>query len=310
MADRKSRSVTFALPYRGNLKDLKAAIENEISGEITVFQELGNEEYLVECVAKEDAETLIEQGFDYENIHVGLHPPQGKLVNVSIMGLRSYIDDEDVKEALNGYGELRSEVIRLKYKSDHDLAGLENGNRLVKMVLEKKSIPYSIRIAGEWCRIIHNNQQPVCTECQQLGHTRKHCPSVKCRICNELGHMSYNCNKKDTQTSNTELDTENNEEQNSANDLNEANPDDTIEQSGDRDPALPESNNQGLSQEEMECEQKGLKRQHITDSDSDNKTPNRRQKINPMPNLEASRKKEHKPGARSSTKSKDTSNAT
>ena len=106
-----------------------------------MFQELGNGEYLVECVAKEDAKTLIEQGFDYENIYVGLHPPQGKLVNASIMGLRSYIDDEDVKQVLSGYGELRSEVIRLKYKSDHDLAGLENGNRLVKMVLEKKSIP-------------------------------------------------------------------------------------------------------------------------------------------------------------------------
>ena len=32
-------------------------------------------------------------------------------------------------------------------------------------------------------------------------------------------------------------------------------------QSGDRDPALPESNKQGLSQEEMVCEHKGLKRQ-------------------------------------------------
>lgn len=83
MADRKS--VTFALPYRAYLKDLKAAIDNEISGEITLFQELGNEEYLTECVAKEGAETLIEQGFDYENRHVGLHPPQSKLVNVSIM---------------------------------------------------------------------------------------------------------------------------------------------------------------------------------------------------------------------------------
>lgn len=42
-----------------------------------------------------------------------------------------------MKQALSGYGELRSEVIRFKYKSDHDLAGLENGNRLVKMVREK-----------------------------------------------------------------------------------------------------------------------------------------------------------------------------
>ena len=36
-----------------------------------------------------------------------------------------------------------------------------NSNRLVKVVLEKPSLSYSIEIAGEWCRIFHNNQQPV-----------------------------------------------------------------------------------------------------------------------------------------------------
>lgn len=61
------------------------------------------------------------------------------------------------------------------------------------MVLEKPSIPYSLRIGGEWCRVIHNNQQPVCTECNELGHTRKRCPKVKYRISHQLGHMSYNC---------------------------------------------------------------------------------------------------------------------
>lgn len=70
--------------------------------------------------------------------------------NVSIMNLRSYIKDKDVKEALSGYGKFKSKIIRLKYKSDHDLAGLVNGKRSVKRVLEKKSIPYSLRIAGEW----------------------------------------------------------------------------------------------------------------------------------------------------------------
>ena len=130
-------------------------------------------EYLIECERKEDAETLVEQGFDIEEVHVSVHPPQGKYVNVSIMGLRSYIDDQDVKDALSLNGEIKSEVVRLKYKADHKLAGLQNGNRLVKMVLEKQSIPYSLRIGGEWCKIIHNNQQPVCSECSEVGHTRK-----------------------------------------------------------------------------------------------------------------------------------------
>ena len=44
---------------------------------------------------------------------------------------------------------MKSEVIRLNHKSEHDFAGIENSNRLVKMVLTKPSIPYSLCIDGE-----------------------------------------------------------------------------------------------------------------------------------------------------------------
>ena len=64
------------------------------------------------------------------------------------MGLRSYIADEKVKEVLNQYGEIKGKVVRVKYKADYELAGLQNGNGLVKMCLSKKSIPYSLRIGG------------------------------------------------------------------------------------------------------------------------------------------------------------------
>jgi len=38
------------------------------------------------------------------------------------------VDDGQVEPALSEYSELKSEVIRLKYKVDHELAGMENGN--------------------------------------------------------------------------------------------------------------------------------------------------------------------------------------
>ena len=116
---------------------------------ITVFQDLGSSEYLVKLNAVSNAESLIEEGFDLGDSHVICHLPHGQSVNVSIMRLRSYIDDDDVKEALRQYGEIKGEVARLKYKADHELAGLQNGNRLFKLCLSKKSIPYSLRIGGE-----------------------------------------------------------------------------------------------------------------------------------------------------------------
>lgn len=88
MADWKGRSITFRTAHQLSLRVLKTAIDGEISSSIVVFQDLGNQECLIELEDKEDAENLIES-------HVSCHPPQGKYINVGIMGLRSYIDDHD-----------------------------------------------------------------------------------------------------------------------------------------------------------------------------------------------------------------------
>ena len=109
------------------------------------------------------------------------------------MGLKAFIDDDEIIAKLSTYGEIKSEVIRLKYKQGHDLAGIENGNRLVRMVLTAPSIPYSLQIGGEWCRVIHNNQLLICSNCNDTGHSRKNCPHIECRICHELGHISFHC---------------------------------------------------------------------------------------------------------------------
>ena len=53
------------------------------------------------------------------------------------------------------------------------MAGVENGNRLVKMILATRSIPYYMKIGGQLCHIIHNDLQPVCRqEAIQEGNVR------------------------------------------------------------------------------------------------------------------------------------------
>ena len=167
MADRKVRSATFKMPFIMTPKEVKEAIDGAIESNGTVFQDLWYGEYFIEVLNQRDAEALVEEGLEDDDPHVSCHLPHGKLTNV---------EDDEIKKVLNQYVKLTIAFV-----------GLENGNRLIKMVLEKRSIPYSLRIGGECCRVIHNDQQPVCSECKDLGHTRKRCAEIICEIAKEKG---------------------------------------------------------------------------------------------------------------------------
>ena len=307
MADRKGGSVTFKVPHGMNLRDLKTRLESEITSDIVLFQDLGGGEYLVEFSSVSDAEALVKEGFDVSELHVSCHPPHAQSINVSIMGLRSYIEDKEVRKVLSQYGEIKGDVIRLKYRADHELACLENGNRLVRMLLTKKSIPYSLRIGGEWCRIIHNNQQPVCGECKELGHTRKRCPQIEWRICKEKGHLSYVCDKRVIQAE---------EPRKQEDQVVEVVPLEPAKTSSDNDAVNVKGSNddegnivqQESNETAMDTEHafQGCKRQ-ISDSDSDGKTHHQRARIHPVPNLGAGKQRD-KNAATSAAKKAHTDN--
>ena len=194
MATRKVCSVTFKMPPGFTLADIKQAIDEELSSEaITVFQELSTNYFLIELADQGSAEELINNGFDVEGVHIACSPPHRAYTNISVMGLKAYIKDEDITAKLSQYGEIKGNVIRLKYKADHPLHGLENGNRLVRMILTKPSIPYSLQIVSEWCHIIRSNQQRICSNCDGIDHTRKQCPYIQCHSCDGFGHVAQHC---------------------------------------------------------------------------------------------------------------------
>lgn len=193
-ADRKGRTVVFKTLEEATLVEIKQQIEKEIEvGCLVVLQELKTGEYLAELKGKSEAEQIIENGFDLTSTHVDCHPPKGYYTNVSLMGLRAYIEDKEIVSVLEKYGEIRGPVTRLKYKSEHELAGLENGNRLVRIVLNQPSIPYSLKIDGEWCRVIHSGQKPYCSTCNEFGHNRRNCKETVCHKCKGKGHIAMDC---------------------------------------------------------------------------------------------------------------------
>ena len=77
-ADRKARSVVFKTLEGVSLVEIKDAITKETNAEsIVVLQELRPQEYLAEFKEKDDAEKIIEIGFDLASSHVTCNPPKG-----------------------------------------------------------------------------------------------------------------------------------------------------------------------------------------------------------------------------------------
>ena len=99
MAEQKARSFLFKIPAETGLREIKTAIE-EITGEnaITVFRQSGISEYLVELSDADQVREIIEHGFDFDDHHIDCNLPHGYYLNVSIMGLKAYVDDDAVTE--------------------------------------------------------------------------------------------------------------------------------------------------------------------------------------------------------------------
>ncbi|KXJ15136.1 hypothetical protein AC249_AIPGENE11273 [Exaiptasia diaphana] len=72
-------------------------------------------------------------------------------------------------------------------------------------ILLNRSIPYSIKVAGEYCQVIHNNQVKTCKLCGENGHTFSRCPEVECFDCGEKGHVARLCNNITKGSEPTEL---------------------------------------------------------------------------------------------------------
>jgi len=66
MADQNARSVTFRTHERMGLEDLKAGIQKEIQDSIVVFQDLGEDVYLLELESRGDAKVTCQRWLGYQ----------------------------------------------------------------------------------------------------------------------------------------------------------------------------------------------------------------------------------------------------
>ena len=109
MADRKARSVVFKTLTGDDQCKIKRIIEAKTTENANqVFQEIGPTEYLVQLSDNQHVEYLLENGFDTATQHHQCHPPHELYTNVSILGLKAFISDDEVTPAA------KSEILNLE----------------------------------------------------------------------------------------------------------------------------------------------------------------------------------------------------
>ena len=80
---------------------------------------------------------------------------------------------------MNGVAEPASGVIKETFKEYHSplLAGIPNGNLLVRVKNVKERLPTHLLIKGKKVRVILRIKSNKCYKCKQEGHIMRNCPA-------------------------------------------------------------------------------------------------------------------------------------
>ena len=134
---------------------------------------------------------------------------------------------------------------------------------------------------------------------------RRKCPESECRVCKTKGHMSFDCTQRNV-NSDAETDpTLTPEKTTVENELDNDGDDKMQDNIRENTQEVLQENTQDSLRDNMDYGDTipGQKRPHSTDSEENVKTPLRRQKCKPVPNLSAAKKRE-KPSTKDQPTSK------
>ena len=109
---------------------------------------------------------------------------------VSFLNVSYYVPDSEIKEKLEDFG---AELITPIRRRMHPGTQIADGTRyvVIRFPQERQSLPYTMKFSTginshEYIRVIHDNQQKVCTKCYETGHVFAKCPDNMCYRCKVL----------------------------------------------------------------------------------------------------------------------------
>ena len=112
-----------------------------------------------------------------------------KLSVLYLRDLPHQVHTEDLTDFFSAYGR----VLVMERSTCADFPLLFDGNRVIKMILEK-DLPYFLTVFGFECRLWYRYQPIQCCLCRELGHRAQSCPlSGRCRRCRQPGHVAREC---------------------------------------------------------------------------------------------------------------------
>ena len=156
---------------------------------------------LFEITLKENdsVELICDTGFEVKGSKFKPNAVFSRERMVSFLNVSYYVPDEEIRKKLEEFG---AELVTPIKRRMHPGTQTADGTRyvVVRFPVERQSLPYTMRFptgvnSFEYIRVIHDNQQKVCTKCFESNHVYANCPDNICYRCKSSGHLAKSCPK-------------------------------------------------------------------------------------------------------------------
>ena len=186
---KRELSVNLILTEKSSYQDVCGLISREVpKSEVRCLQQNSDRQWTLTVKSESVKDQLLRATWIMRGRVITIAPASEAVTYVTVLQSPCELPDAPITTQLSYYGKVLG--IRRGHWQAHP--EWENGNRHVRMVLEKP-IPSYLKVGPYQLVIKYNGQTETCRRCGSAGHKAAQCTNYTCFNCGQYGHRESAC---------------------------------------------------------------------------------------------------------------------